>query len=237
MVEMATKVLDRLALDGGEVVMDAGCGTARVTELLLERLPSGRVLAIDADPAMVAAAVQTLAPYGDKATVEQADLLHLDLHADIDAVFSTATFHWVLDHDRLFTNIFRALRPGGRLVAQCGGAGNIASVLAAADAAGEMPRWSARFEGWTRPALYATAEDTAARLTGAGFDDVRCWLEPHPVQPDEPREYLGTIVVGAHVQRLGEDDRPAFLDEVLARLPEPVTVDYVRLNLDARRPT
>lgn len=239
MVEMARKVLDRLPLDGNETVMDAGCGTGRATLLLLERLPSGRVLALDADPAMVAAAKDTLASFGDRAAVEQADLLALDPDLDgaVDAVFSTATFHWVLDHDRLFANLFRVLRPGGRLVAQCGGAGNIVSVLGAADGAAALPRWSARFEGWARPAIYATAEDTASRLEAAGFADVRCWLEPNPVVPDDPREYLGTIAIGAHLQRLPDEaDREAFLDEVLARLPSPVTVDYVRLNLDASRP-
>ena len=237
MVEMATKVLDRLPLRGDEEVMDAGCGTGRVTAMLLDRLPDGRVLAVDADPAMVTAARETLAPYGERAAVEQVDLLKLGLDAALDAVLSTATFHWVLDHDLLFANLFRALRPGGRLVAQCGGAGNIASVLGAADAAAALPQWSARFAGWSRPAVYATAEDTEARLHHAGFEGVRCWLEPNPVVPDDPREYLGTIAIGAHLQRLGDDpgERAAFLDEVLARLPEPVTVDYMRLNIDARR--
>ena len=238
MVEMALRVLDRLPLEGDEEVMDAGCGTGRVTALLLDRLPDGRVLAVDADAAMVESARETLAPYGDRVAVEQVDLLKLGLDAALDAVLSTATFHWVLDHDLLFENLFRALRPGGLLVAQCGGSGNIASVLRAADDAAALPQWSARFEGWSRPAVYATAEETDARLRHAGFEDVRCWLEPNPVVPDDPREYLATIAIGAHLQRLGDDEagREAFLDEVLARLAAPVTVDYVRLNIAAQRP-
>lgn len=238
MVEMAMRVLDRLPLRGDEHVMDAGCGTGRVTAALAERVPDGRVLAVDSDPAMVAAARETLAPYGERVTVEQADLLQLDLDEAVDGILSTATFHWVLDHDRLFANLLRALRPGGRLVAQCGGFGNIASVLGAADDVASLPRWQDRFQDWSRPALYATADDTRDRLLAVGFDDVRCWLEPNPVVPDDPREYLATIVLGAHLQQLGEDaaERDAFLDEVLARLGEPVTVDYVRLNVDAQRP-
>jgi trans-aconitate 2-methyltransferase len=236
MVEMATRVLDRLQLRGDEVVMDAGCGTGRVTALLLDRLPRGRVLALDADAAMVERARQELAPYGSRVSVAQADLLALDVDAAVDAVLSTATFHWVLDHELLFANLYRALRPGGALVAQCGAAGNIVSVLRAANDAAALPRWAPRFEGWTRPNLYATAEDTATRLSAAGFVDIDCWLEPNPVQPDEPREYLSTIVLGAHVQQVDEGERDAFLDDVLARLPAPVIVDYVRLNIDARRP-
>jgi trans-aconitate 2-methyltransferase len=235
---MGRKVVDRLPLDGDETVLDAGCGTGRVTLALLERLPEGRVLAVDADPAMVDRARQALADHGDRVEVRQADLLELGLAAEVDAVLSTATFHWVLDHAGLFAQLFLALRPGGRLVAQCGGHGNIASVLAAADAVGAQGPWAARFAGWSRPSQMATAEETAARLTAAGFVDVRCWLDAEPVVPDDPRAYLATINLGAHLQRLdADDDREAFLDRVLERLPAPVTIDYVRLNLDARRPS
>lgn len=233
---MGAKVLDRLPLVGNEVVLDAGCGTGRVTRLLLDRLPDGEVLAVDADAAMVAGCRATLADFADRVSVRQADLLDLGLDTEVDAVLSTATFHWVLDHDRLFAQLFRALKPGGRLVAQCGGAGNIASILGAADAVGAAGPWADRFEGWVRPSLMATAEETKARLAAAGFEEVDCWLEPAPQVPDEPREYLRTVNLGAHLHRLDEPDHDAFVDAVVARLPEPVTIDYVRLNLDARRP-
>ena len=81
--------LERLPLDGDEVVLDAGCGSGRVTELLLERVPRGRVVAVDADAAMVAKARERL---GERAVVEQQDLLELSLADPVDVVFSTATF-------------------------------------------------------------------------------------------------------------------------------------------------
>ena len=237
MVEMARRVLERLPLRGDETVLDAGCGTGRVTALLLDRLPRGRVIAADADPDMVRVAQQELAIFGDRVVVEQLDLLSLDLDEAVDAVLSTATFHWILDHDALFANLFRALRPGGQLVAQCGGFGNIRSNLAAAEEASRDPRWAERFEGWSRPNLYATPEETSARLEAAGFVEVNCWLEPNPVVPDDPRSYMETITIGAHVQRLEtQADRDAFMDEVMARMAQPITIDYVRLNIDARKP-
>ena len=238
MEAMGAKVLDRLPLRGDEVVLDAGCGTGRVTSLLCERLPRGRVLAVDADAAMVAACRATLGEQVDAGHVEvrQVDLVELDLVGEVDAVLSTATFHWVLDHDRLFARLFEALKPGGRLVAQCGGAGNIASVLGAADAVAAAGPWADRFAGWTRPSQMATAEDTAARLGGAGFSDVRTWLEPAPQVPDEPAEYLRTVNLGAHLHRLDEPDHSTFVQQVLERLPDPVTIDYVRLNIDAVKP-
>lgn len=242
MEAMGRAVVERLSLSGEETVLDAGCGTGRVTAALLERLPTGRVIAVDADPDMVRVARDSLAPaiVDGRLDVIQADLLHLgqSVKSDsVDAVLSTATFHWVLDHDRLFRELLTVMRSGSQLVAQCGGAGNVAAVLAAADGVAARPEYAARFKGWTRPTRYESADDTEARLVDAGFVDVECWLAPNPVIPDDPVEYLRTIVLGAHVQRLDLGDVGAFMLAVVAELPAPVTVDYVRLNIGARRPS
>ncbi len=120
--QWATVTLDRLELEGDETVLDAGCGSGRVTRLLLDRLPRGRVLAVDAAPSMVEQARQNL---DDRATVWQSDLLELEVPERVDAAFSNAVFHWVPDHDALFARLHAALKPAGQLVAQCGGHGNI----------------------------------------------------------------------------------------------------------------
>ncbi|MBA3328711.1 MAG: methyltransferase domain-containing protein, partial [Solirubrobacterales bacterium] len=121
---MAAEVLHRLDLRGDETVLDAGCGSGRVTRMLLDRLPRGRVIAVDASPDMVGRAREELGPGAD---VRRADLatLRLQTAESVDAVFSNAVFHWVDDHDALFASLAGALRPGGRLVAQCGGEGNV----------------------------------------------------------------------------------------------------------------
>jgi trans-aconitate 2-methyltransferase len=220
----AGEVLDRLELRGDETVLDAGCGGGGVTELLLERLPRGRVVAVDADAAMVAEARERL---GARADVLRQDLAALRLDAPVDAAFSNAVFHWVLDHDRLFAALRGALRPGARLSAQCGGRGNIARVKAVAD----------RLAGDAAPPRiwnYAGPEETEERLRRAGFTDVRAWLEPRPVTPPEPATYLETVVLGPYVQRLPEAERRPFAEAVLAELGDPPTLDYVRLNLTAR---
>src|SRR5436309_3319441 len=115
----------------------AGCGTGRVTEHLLRRLPDGRVIALDASDAMLTEAARRLAAFGDRVQYVRADLGQpLPFDQQVDAVFSTAVFHWVPDHDALFANLAAMLRPSGTLVAQCGGTGNVASVMAAAAALG-----------------------------------------------------------------------------------------------------
>src|SRR5215211_9291968 len=150
MTAMGSDVLDRLVLAGDETVLDAGCGTGNVTRVLLERLPRGRVIAVDAAPSMVREARELLPAAVD---VRQADLLELRLDEPVDAVLSTATFHWIGDHERLFANLHALLKPGGRLVAQCGGHGNVAEVKQAGiDVAGEPPyaeHFAGRGTDWT----------------------------------------------------------------------------------------
>jgi trans-aconitate 2-methyltransferase len=234
-VAMAEPVLDRLELRGDETVLDAGCGSGRVTKALLERLPRGRVIAVDSSAAMVTRARSELA--GARADLRLADLATLRLHDGelVDAVFSNATFHWVPDHDALFASLAAALRPGGRLSAQCGGEGNVAAVHATALQAASDAGLAHRFDGWPRPWNFAGPAQTEARLRTAGFADVRCWLQAWPVEPDEPRVYLETVCLGPHLERLAPDEHERFLDAVLRRLGERPVLDYVRLNIVADR--
>jgi trans-aconitate 2-methyltransferase len=232
-VAWARVVLERLELRGDELVLDAGCGSGRVTGMLLDRLPRGRVVAVDAAPSMVAEARAAL---DERATVFQSDLLDLAVPEPVDAVFSNAVFHWVPDHDRLFARLFAALRPGGRLVAQCGGAGNVERFHAAARAVALQPPYAEHLAGWQGPWNFATAEATRDRLGAAGFVDVETWLEPWPVQPPEPVAYLRTVCLGHHLAALPESLREPYANAVAERCGDPLELDYVRLDIDAKRP-
>ena len=225
---MGRDVLSRLDLRGDETVLDAGCGTGRVTQALLERLPRGRVIAVDGSPSMIEQARERL-PH-DRVEFLVADLAALVLPQPVDAVLSTATFHWVPDHDALFTRLHDALKPGGPLVAQCGGAGNIASVLAAIDRV-DHPA----LRGWPGPWRFETPEATEARLRRVGFTDVTCWRSEVPVVTEDDFQYFATIMLGSHLERLPEPEREPFIAAVLAELPRPIVIDYVRLNITARR--
>lgn len=223
-------VLGRLELDGDELVLDVGCGSGRITEALIERLPRGRVVAVDQSESMIEAARRRL---GERAELRVCDLLELELDEPADAILSTATFHWIGDHPLLFARLRDALRPGGSLVAQCGGRGNIDVLRGKAQRVCERAPYAEHFIDWRTPWNYAGPEETRERLLAAGFASAECWLEPAPREPEEPREFLSTIVLGPHVQRLPEELRESFMDDVLAELGRPVVVDYVRLNIDA----
>ena len=228
---MGADVLDRLVLNGDETVLDAGCGTGNVTRVLLERLPRGRVIAVDGAPSMVEQAREMLPSAVD---VHQADLLELELEEPVDAVLSTATFHWILDHDRLFARLHDVLRPGGRLVAQCGGQGNVEEVKRAGLDAASEPRFAAHFEGWAGDWMFATPRETERRLLAAGFSDVWCWLTRVDVDPGDPAGYLRAICLGSFLARLPEELREPFVAAALERLPQPLEIHYVRLNILAR---
>ncbi len=231
--EWAREVIERLGLAGDETVLDAGCGSGRVTRLLVERLPRGRVIGVDSSASMIAKAREALA---DEVELIVSDLLDLELAEPVDAIFSNATFHWILDHRRLFERLWAALRPGGRLEAQCGGIGNVEEFLNSIENVNGDERFAPYLRGITSAWNFASPGDTEMRLRGAGFERVRCWLEDRPVQPRDPRSYIETVCLGAHLDRLPEALRGPYVDAALEAIPRPLTLDYVRLNISARRP-
>ena len=223
------RTLARLDLRGVKRVLDAGCGTGRDTQLLLDLAPDVRVVAVDGSRAMLEQLRVLLADQSDRVEILQADLTKpLPLEGHVDAVFSVATFHWISDHDTLFRNLAGVLRPGGQFVADCGGQGNVARIAdAIEDVLGESPPiWN-----------FAGADETKRRLEDAGFTDIEVALDPDPcrVEPGEQFEsYLVTLVLGAHLDRLPKQEHAEFVRAVVERLPEPV-VDYVRLTFLAKK--
>jgi trans-aconitate 2-methyltransferase len=229
--EWARAILDRLPLTGEETVLDAGCGSGRVTAMLIERLPRGRVIAVDGSASMVAKVAEALRPQ-DEALVS--DLTALELAQPVDAVFSSAVFHWIADHELLFRRLRVALRPGGRLAAQCGGAGNIERLRRIAAEIQESEPFAPYFDDFEEPWHYAGPEETERRLRVAGFQQARAWLQPWTVRPPEPAEFLRAVCLGPQLDRLPESLRTPFVDAVLGAEPTPLQLDYVRLNIEAK---
>jgi trans-aconitate 2-methyltransferase len=237
------KVLRKLAacsLRGDERILDAGCGTGRVTAALLQAYPHAKVTAVDASENMVAEARKTLVPLEQRVKVDRLDLLDLSAMQEFDVIFSTAVFHWIKDHDRLFANLFRALRPGGLLLAQCGGGPNLNQLRARADRVRSLPDFAPFFANWERVWEYPEPDVEAERLRRAGFSQIDTGLEPAPTTlPDEAtyRAFCATVTLGPYVQRLPEHLHDRFLDPLVAQAAQddpPFTLDYWRLNMRAR---
>lgn len=228
--EWGMSVLERLELCGDEAALDAGCGSGRVSAELLKRLPEGRLVAVDGSEAMIAKARERL---GDDATYLVADLSELEVAEPVDLIFSTATFHWIADHERLFAQLHAALAPGGRLVAQCGGEGNVASHATAIRKVVARPEFAPYFEDMSGMWNFAAPDVTEERLRGAGFAEARCWLQPWPVTPEQPYEFITTVTIGPHLARLPEELHRPFAEAIIEVSEQPLTLDYMRLNIEA----
>ncbi len=227
------RTIERLALAGDETVLDAGCGTGRDAAALLERLPTGRVVAVDGSVRMLERARERLAGDLDRVEIVLADLGRpLPFDGPVDAVLSVAAFHWVPDHDALFRHLAAVLRPGGRMAVDCGGLGNIAHVAAAAQEVLGL-----QTDAGSTPWNFAGVEQTRERLSAAGFTELDVRLRPDPARfagSGELAEYLLTVVLGAQLDRMPKEEHEGFIAAVIERLPEPV-VDYVRLEIGAVR--
>jgi trans-aconitate 2-methyltransferase len=226
------QAIDRLRLTGSESVLDLGCGTGRDAQQLLAKLPTGRVVAVDGSQRMLDQLRQRLPAEGARLRVVRADLREpLALGEPLDAALSVATLHWLPDHDAVFRSVAGALRPGGRFVAEGGGAGNIAHFLQAVVAVGGHDA------GGTAVWNFADAETTAARLAAAGFTDIEVELVPDPARlarGEQLETFIATVLLGAQLRDMPLERQRPFVQAVAAKLEQPV-IDYVRLQLCAVR--
>lgn len=238
-------VAARLVPAPGERILDVGCGTGRLTD---EIAAAPDVVVVGLDPSAAMLAEASARPRGQTPVVGlhtspmyvQGDGAALPFTAVFDAVFSNATFHWVPDHDHLFQSIHRALKPGGRLVAQCGGGGNLRQLYGRARALMANPRYARFYTGWKDPWRFEEIEDTRARLHAAGFSDLDVSLVPASTRFDRPEafsEFIAAVCLRHELARLPPDLRDPFAAELTTMAAEdaaPFTLDYWRLNISAR---
>jgi trans-aconitate methyltransferase len=230
--ELGMPVVELLAPRPGERILDLGCGDGVLTQRLVSM--GCHVVGVDGSAAQVAAARAR----GLDAHVMDGE--HLTFHDAFDAVFSNAALHWMTRADEVIAGVWRALKPGGRFVAECGGDGCVAKILAALTAALERRGIdAARVNPWYFP----TTDDYGARLRARGFTVNCIALVPRPtLLPGDITAWLETFAE-SFTAALPATERPAFLDEVCNALrPELCdadgrwTADYVRLRFAALKP-
>ena len=235
--EWGLRILQRLRLAGDERVLDAGCGSGRLTAELARRVPAGVVVGVDLSPSMLR---QAQAAWSPRARLVRADLLHLPFSGRFDVVFSNATFHWVCDPGRLYRQVRLALREGGRLHAQCGGGANLLQLHGRAHELMAEPEFAPWFDGWQEPWCFLEPEMAQRHLEAAGFRDVEATLHERPTafpSAAEYRDFVTGVVLRPFLNRIGNPAaRRRFTDRMVAlagRDDPPHTLDYWRLDLDA----
>src|SRR5262245_17968763 len=238
------RVIVRLQPSDGERILDVGCGTGRLTREIIRAAGSGattRVIGLDRSGSMLAVARAEAALSGSPIGYVQADGAALPFANAFDAIFSAATLHWIHDHPAVFRSVSTALVPNGRFVAQCGGKGNLQHMLEHAGALMASPPYREHFAAWREPWNFSDAETTAARLRAAGLTGIETWLEEAPVDLETAEQYadfVSCVCIRHHLDCLPPTLRGPFTDDLTARAAadaHPFTLDYWRLNIEARK--
>jgi SAM-dependent methyltransferase len=231
--DLGAPIVELLAAQPGERILDLGCGDGALTKRLAEL--GCDVVGVDASPAQVEAARK----HGLTVHVMRAE--ELPFRDEFDAVFSNAVLHWITDADPMLAAVRRALRPGGRFVAECGGHGCVDKVRTA------LVRGLDRrgLEGESRvPWYFPTPDDYRTRLEHAGFkvDSIQLIPRPTPL-PGDIIDWL-EIFAQAFFHDLSVGARTEYLREVRTALEPELrdaggtwVVDYVRLRFAATKPT
>lgn len=170
---LALELLDKVSLDGDETVIDAGCGSGRVTVKILERLPRGKVIGVDLSQNMLAMAAEVVRPApGQQVELMTGDLQTFSLPNAADGIFSSMAMHFVHDHGKMFHNLAETLRPGGWLAVQFAGPRPDPDPMEQVKKVLEGPPFGQYFAN-KFPAMHAGSVDASrAELTQAGFIDV-----------------------------------------------------------------
>jgi trans-aconitate 2-methyltransferase len=215
--EWARELIDKLRLRGDEDVLDIGCGDGRATAQIAERLPEGSVLGVDKSANMIELAGRQFPPAGYRnLRFRRMDATRLVLPRTFDAAFSTAVLHWVKDHEAILRGVRACLRPGGRLLFQMGGRGNVAEALAVVDGVVVRPRWRGYFDGFVSPYHFCSSEEYKAWLPRAGFRVGRAELIPKDMTHAGPAAFRGWLRTTwfPYADCVPADLRDAFLEDV-----------------------
>ncbi|UEM22442.1 class I SAM-dependent methyltransferase [Skermanella mucosa] len=230
--DLGLPVVDLLAPRPGERILDLGCGDGALTEKLAAA--GCRVVGVDASPEL------TVAARARGIEVHLMDGHALAVGGGFDAVFSNAALHWMLRPDDVIAGVWNALRPGGRFVGEFGGAGNVARIVDALEAALDRRGIDGKA---ANPWFFPTPADYAARLAAAGFQVRSCELIERPTPlPTGMAGWLATFA-GSFLAAVPEGERSAVLNEVMAAIAPHLLksdgtwyADYVRLRFAADRP-
>ena len=236
-------------MKGNEIVLDAGCGSGRLTKIISTKLPKGKVFAVDLDSSMIKLANERLGKISNVKFI-QSNICDIELQDKIDVVFSNAVLHWISNHRKVFGHFWQILKPNGQLSIQCGGYGNLTKTLPVFNKVRKSLEFCNYFcnrKGesiWNEPWYFAKAEDTEKILKEIGFKNIEVFLENKVAKFHDKEDYfifIKTIVLRPYLEYLSNDKlknmfAKAVVHEIETNFKElQWKLDYVRLNIHAKK--
>jgi len=244
--EWAKFIIKQRKWSGNEVVLDAGCGSGRITKMLSQLIRDGKIYAVDNDPNMIKKATEILGSI-ENIHIIQSDLtdMHFEnMQTRFDIIFSNAVLHWILDHDKVFKNFYNLLNPKGELLIQCGGFGNLKRTISVINTVKDLSGFKHYFSEWKQSWNFAKPFDTKNLLEDIGFKDVHVYLSNSNINFDSKSNYLlyvKTVVLGPYLKYLPSEQLKNKFVEAISNLIEKDypelkwNLDYVRLNILASK--
>ena len=232
---------------GNEIVLDAGCGSGRLTKILSIKVPQGKVIAVDSDLAMIRLAKENLAKFSNIEFIKM-DISQLEIAEKVDVVFSNAVLHWILNHKKVFECFWQILNPDGQLLIQCGGHRNLVKTLSIINKVSRSKEFYNYFcnnkgdDIWRQTWYFAKKEDTERILQEIGFENIQVFLEDKEAKFHNKEEYflfLKTIVLLPYLKYLPNDMlKDKFAKSVIQEIDTNAKelqwkLDFVRLNINA----
>jgi trans-aconitate methyltransferase len=229
-----------------EIVMDAGCGSGRITKILSEIVPFGKVYGIDSDENMIKKAKDNLKDFKNVKIIKS-NLLDINfdiIQSKVNVIFSNAVLHWILDHYKVFNNFYHLLFEEGQILIQCGGYGNLQNSTSIFDAVKDSSEFKQYFPNWKNQWNFAKPLDTEKILKDIGYTDIHVYLEDYPVTFKDQNSYsvyLKTVVLGPYLKYLhSEKLQNSFLQRIIQlkeneNEEQMLTLDYKRLNIFATK--
>lgn len=244
--EWARFIIKQRKWHGGEAVLDAGCGSGRITKMLSEIIRDGNICAVDNDPNMIKKATERLGNI-ENVCIIQSDLTDAEfgfMQRKFDVIFSNAVLHWILDHHKIFRNFYNLLKPDGELLIQCGGFGNLKKTISVFNTVKDYSDFKQYFSEWKQSWNFAKPNDTKNILNDLGFKHIRVYLSNSNVNFSNKNNYLlyvKTVVLGPYLKYFpSEQLKNKFVEEILDLIENDYAelkwnLDYVRLNILASK--
>jgi trans-aconitate methyltransferase len=244
----AQELIAKLGLQGDESVLDIGCGDGKVTAVLAAWLPRGSVTGIDSSANMLDLASTRFPPaFHPNLRFQLMDASNLTFNNEFDVAFSNAVLHWIPDHLAVLHGVYRALKPGGRLLFQMGGRGNISQILPVAEQVIARETWQPYFTDFIFPYYFFGPEEYEDWLEQAGFKFQRAELIPKDM-PHAGIEGLAGWIRSTwlpYLEPVPAEMRPTFIEEIagnyLSAYPPDsqgtVHTQVMRLEVEATKNT